>query len=151
VYHGEGDAQVLLRELQLRPPAGGDRFPFLRGPKVGPMWIRMLAHPGGAVIDDLAVIPVAVDVQVRKISEYLGVTDTGGLDLDPARPVVQAAWRSDVEANGAVGPGQLDGTCAALDPALWFWAKWGCTRCEQARRKLPIGEVCTDCRYPDRR
>ena len=28
-------------------------------------------------------------------------------------------------------------TAAALDPALWFFGKWGCTRCEQAGRLPP--------------
>jgi hypothetical protein len=90
-----------------------------------------------------------VDVQVRKVSEYLGMTDTGGRELDDVRPGIQQAWRADVQANGAVGPPPLDGTAAALDPALWFWGKWGCTRCERAKRKLPIGRPCEGCRFPD--
>src|SRR4051794_21294051 len=125
----------LLRAAQATSEAGTPLFPMLRGPKIGPMWVRMLAYPGGAAIDSLEVLPVAVDVQVRKISEYLAMTETGPLDLEAARPIIQGAWESDVRAAGAVGPGPLDGTAAALDPALWFYAKWGCTRCEQARRR----------------
>jgi hypothetical protein len=114
------------------------------------MWVRMLAHPGRSHVASLAVLPVAVDVQVRKVSEYLSVTDTGDLDLDVARPVIQAAWSRDVAEDGAEGPGLLDGTAAALDPALWFWAKWGCTRCERSGRPLPIGTACRHCRFPAR-
>lgn len=150
VVDGDGDAAQLLEALQLRSPGGSDRFPFLRGPKVGPMWVRMLAHPGGARITSLQVLPVAVDVQVRKVSEYLGVVDTGPLPLDEARPLVQQAWGRDVADNGAVGPPPLAGTAAALDPALWFWGKWGCTRCEATRRRQPIGSACTCCRFPGR-
>jgi len=150
VFDGRGDASDLLQALQATSPAGTDRFLLLRGPKVGSMWVRMLAYPGGGSIESLDILPVAVDVQVRKVTEYLGATDTGALDLDPARPIVQAAWSRDVTHNGAEGPGALDGTAAALDPALWFWAKWGCTRCERGSRRLPIGMPCQRCRFPAR-
>ena len=137
VLHGEGDAAGLVRELQSTSTGGTARFPFLRGPKVGPMWVRMLAYPGAAAISSLEALPVAVDVQVRKVSEYLGAVDTGGLDLEAARPIIQAAWAEDVRAHGATGPGALTGTAAAVDPALWFWGKWGCTRCEREGKTLP--------------
>jgi hypothetical protein len=151
VFEGRGDAQELLATLQTRTTAGSDRFPFLRGPKIGPMWVRMLAHPGGAAITSLEVLPVAVDVQVRKVTEYLGVTATEGLDLEAARPLIQGAWDADVHENGAVGPPGLDGTAAALDPALWFYGKWGCSYCERAGRKMPISRVCGRCRWPEAR
>jgi hypothetical protein len=148
VFEGHGDARELLEALQARSRGGTDRFPFLRGPKVGPMWVRMMAHPGAAQITTLDVLPVAVDVQVRKITEYLAVTDTGNLDLDSARPIIQAAWADDVAEHGAEGPGQLAGTAAALDPALWFWAKWGCTQCERNSRQIPVAPACEPCRFP---
>ena len=47
--------------------------PRLPGP---PMWVRMMAAPGRAVISHMETIPVAVDVQVRRVTENLGVTDT---------------------------------------------------------------------------
>lgn len=150
VFDGNGDARELLVALQARTNAGSDRFPFLRGPKIGPMWVRMLAHPGRAAITSLETVPVAVDVQVRKVTEYLGVTATEGLDLEAARSAIQHAWESDVRQNGAVGPPGLDGTAAALDPALWFYGKWGCTFCERAGRKLPISHTCDLCRFPER-
>jgi hypothetical protein len=43
-------------------------------------------------------------------------------------------------AGNAVGPEPLRGTAAALDPALWFWGKWGCSFCERAKRRVPIHE-----------
>jgi hypothetical protein len=114
------------------------------------MWVRMLAYPGGARVSSLDAVPVAVDVQVRKVTEYLGVTDTGNTDLDIARPLIQAAWAQDVSAEGTLGPPGLDDSAAALDPALWFWAKWGCTYCERVRRREPIAAPCKQCRFPTR-
>ena len=57
-----------------------------------------------------------------------------------SREAVQRAWRG--AADAAEGPSALAGTAAALDPALWFFGKWGCTFCETARRRMPIAGVC---------
>jgi hypothetical protein len=149
LFDGTGDARELLGLL---PRASADRkpwFPLLRGPKIGPMWVRMLAFPGGATIMSLHALPVAVDVQVRKVTEYLGVADTRGQDLARIRRTIQDAWAEDVRVHGAAGPAAITDTPAALDPALWFFGKWGCTRCEQARRRLPISNICEECRFDE--
>jgi hypothetical protein len=150
VYEGFGDAAVLLAELNRTSEAGTPLFPLLGGPKVGPLWVRLLAYPGGARITSLDRVPVAVDVQVRKVTEVLGVTDTSGWDLEQARGVIQATWARDVAEHGAAGPGSLEGTPGALDPALWFYGKWGCTFCERAGHKMPIAPICRDCRLSER-
>jgi hypothetical protein len=147
IEQGEGDTATLLEAVRATSAAGTSRYPLLRGEKVATMWVRMLAHPGGASITGLDALPVAVDVQVRKVTEYLGVTATTGLDLERARPPIQNAWSEQVTAHGAVGPPAIDGTGAALDPALWFFAKWGCTWCEKKRQRLPISDVCEHCRF----
>jgi hypothetical protein len=147
IYDGHGDAEELLAAVQAETPARSPLFPLLRGPKISAVWVRTLAEPGGSQISSLSVLPVAVDVQVRKVTEYLGVTDTQGMPLDAARPVIQARWDSLVAISGTEGPPSVAGTPAALDPALWFFAKWGCTTCERARRRIPISDVCDACRY----
>ena len=81
---------------------------MLQGPKIGPMLVADLAI--GSPDRVARVLPVAVDVQVRKVSEYLRMTDTGGADLEGVRSTIQQVWRIDVEARGAVGPEPLDGT-----------------------------------------
>ena len=93
---GVGDAGELLRDLKSCDDGGRARFPLLRGPKIGPMWIRMMANPGRARIDRIEIIPVAVDVQVRRATEHLGVTATRGLPLRQAKPVIQQTWRDAV-------------------------------------------------------
>ncbi len=150
IVDGQGDAEKLLRARTTKTASGTSRLPYLAGPKVGPMWIRMLAWPGNADITSLSALPVAVDVQVRKITEYLGVADTGSLDLDEARRIIQDAWQLEIVDGGTIGPPQLGGTAAALDPALWFYAKWGCTWCEHENAQLPISDACRSCRFPNR-
>lgn len=148
IYKGRGDAPALRREL-FSQERGKPRFPFLRGPKVGPMWIRMLAYPGRAAITSLEILPVAIDVQVRKVTEYLGMTETFGQDLERVRTLIQAKWAEDVRLHGTQGPNHLAGTASALDPALWFYAKWGCTWCERRGRKVPISELCRECVFDE--
>jgi hypothetical protein len=147
VGDGVGDAVELLSYLTTAHSAGGsERFPYLSGPKVGPMWVRMMAYPGGGHVARMSTIPVAVDVQVRRVTENLGVTDTRGRPLEEVRDTIQDAWFRRVAGDGADGPGALAGTCAALDPALWYFGRVGCSRCEDARARIPMAAVCADCR-----
>ena len=143
---GVGDARELLRDLRSRDRVGRPRFPMLRGPKLAPMWVRIMSNPGGAKIDSIDIIPVAVDVQVRRVTENLKVTDTQGLGIKKAKPEIQSAWHHAVSAARIGGPSGIKGTCAALDPALWFFGKYGCAHCEKARQKVPIGRACNHCR-----
>ena len=147
---GGGDARELLRDLKTRDESGRSRFPLLRGPKLGPMWIRIMANPGRAVIDRIETIPVAVDVQVRRATENLGVTTTRSLPLRKAKPVIHQAWFEAVSKVDIGGPPGIAGTCAALDPALWFFGRHGCGHCEKANRKVRFGRACDHCvRFPE--
>ena len=145
LHEGAGEATELLHSVTATRLSGQPWFPFLGGPKVSVMWIRMLADPGGAEIENIHALPVAVDVQVRKVSEYLGITQTAGRDLEAVRSEIQRAWSALAESS--VGSPALSGTCAALDPALWFFGRWGCSFCERGRRQIPISTVCGACRF----
>ena len=145
ICNGTGKVSEILEDLRTPDYEGRSRFPMLRGPKVGPMWVRMLAAPGGADLDELEAIPVAVDVHVRRVSENLGVTDTRSQSLDDARPVIQRAWRAAVAGSRVGGPSGITGTSAALDPALWFLGKHGCSHCERVGQRVPVSRACHGC------
>lgn len=148
IYEGHADARTLTEEVTSASADGTQGFPLLGGPKISALWIRLLAYPGGALITSLETVPVAVDVQVRKVTEYLAVTDTGDLPLEDVRAAIQETWARDVATHGAAGPDGLENTPGALDPALWFYAKWGCTYCQAANQKRPISPLCQQCRFP---
>ena len=144
---GVGDARELLYSLHTTLK-GQPRFPQLQGPKIGPMWLRMLVAPGGATMDNMHVIPVAVDVHVRRATENLGVAPTQGTSLDSwARPAIQDAWREAVAVGRIPGPPGLAGTCAALDPALWILGKYGCSHCKKTGQLAPISCACAGCQF----
>lgn len=149
IEKGKGDARELLEDVKGRQ-AGKARFPQLGGPKIAPMWVRIMAEPGGAVIDRMKAIPVAVDVQVRRVTENLGVTDTRGLPLGrDVKRRIQSAWQEAVSAADFGGPARISGTCAALDPALWLFGARGCSFCEKQGRRIPITKACNSCRLFD--
>ncbi|MBI5285320.1 MAG: hypothetical protein HY874_09525 [Chloroflexi bacterium] len=149
IDEGVGEARELLDAVRATKGKGLPWFPFLSGPKISEMWVRLLVAPGGARITNISHLKVAVDVQVRKVTEYLGVTDTGGSSLEAVRTAIQEAWEA--HADEVVGPDEIAGTSAGLDPALWFMGKWGCTYCERWKRRIPIGRACDHCRFPETR
>ena len=147
VESGVGDARDLLRDL--RTFAGNrPRFPLLKGEKIGPMWVRMLAAPGGAAIGNIDIIPVQVDVQVRRATRNLGVADPPGKEIDDRiTSVIQNAWRDALVSAEIAGPSGIAGTCAALDPALWTLGTDGCSHCEDVRKRIPVSRACESCRF----
>ena len=148
VKHGIGHVCTIQRDLQ-RKRGGKPCFPLLRGPKIGRMWMRIMANPGGSTIRRIDAVPVAVDVHVRRVTENLGVTDTRDLTLERARPIIQRAWHAAVKRARIGGPPGIAGTCAALDPALWFFGRDGCSHCEEVACGVPIGRACDHCKaYP---
>ena len=121
---GVGDAARLLEDLRGCDRTGDSWFPLLSGPKIGAMWVRMMAEPGGARIGNMDVVPVAVDTHVRRITERLGVTDTQNCpSTENARLAIQRLWKKAVDAVDIGGPAGIAGACAALDPALWYFGK----------------------------
>jgi hypothetical protein len=148
IAEGVGDARDLLAVLSsARAPGGSERFPYLAGPKVGPMWVRMMVFPGGARVSGVEILPVAVDVQVRRTTENLGVTETTGMRLEDARSVIEEAWFTKVRTERTDGPEALAGTCAALDPALWYFGRVGCSQCEAAGERIRFGAACAECQW----
>ena len=149
VDSGYGDAAELLKDIRSRDRQGQARFPELRGDKISLMWIRMMAEPGKARIRRLDTVPVAVDVQVRRVTENLGVTDTRGPALNNRiKKEIQNAWSAAVANARIGGPERIAGTCSALDPALWFYGKHGCSHCESVKRRVRFGRACDSCRLP---
>ena len=142
---GFGDAGELLKALKTRDGMGQSRFPLLRGPKIGPMWVRIMADLGGAEIESIEKVPVAVDVQVRRATENLGIANTRGLKLRKAKPIIQSACYEAVARTDIGGPDRISGTSAALDPVLWFYGKYGCSHCERAGKQMHIGRACSYC------
>lgn len=151
IVDGVGDAEELLLDLRRSNRQGHARFPFLKGAKIAPVWIRIMADPGRSKIARLDSIPVGVDVQVRRVTENLGITSTQDIPLASAKCTIQTAWKDAVDAGDIAGPPGIRGTCAALDPVLWFFGKYGCSHCERVGRREPISRGCSSCVWEPRK
>jgi len=95
---------------------------------------------------------VAVDVHVRRISRYLGLTDPAAKTItDTVRQEIQDAWDRDIRDGGAFCPmWPLVNTAGALDPALWAIGKYGCkATCEKGGEKTRIADFCSTCRFDE--
>lgn len=144
---GVGDAVELLDDLRSKDRKG-NRFPQLRGRKIGPMWISIMADPcqGGARISRIDAVPVAVDVHVKRVTEYLGLASTQGLSIAKATPIIQKIWKDAVKTADIGGPPGIRGTCAALDQALWAFGRDGCSICNIQNCGCPLhDDVCDHC------
>ena len=148
IDEGVGDAEDLLQDLKSKDHNGQSRFPFLRGPKIGAMWVRILANPGGAKIDRIDIIPVAVDRHVCRVTENLGVTGKQRLDAVKDRRIIQSVWYDAIATANFGEPSGIGGTCVALDPALWYFGKFGCSHCKKVGQQAPISRACNHCQFP---
>lgn len=132
------DAGALLKLISTRPHASG--FPFLKGPKIGPLWVRMLHDNCGVQLTGLADIPIPVDVHTAQATLQIGAVRAEGwkgtmLDL---RKAVQAVWREAVTGTETYP--------LRLDEPLWHLSRIGCRKLSGARQacrgRCPVGAEC---------
>ena len=129
------------------------RYPLLRGEKIGPVWIRIMAIPGKARIAPVESMSVGVDIHLRRLTRNLGLLDSGGdiaeIDAsDASRDAeIRRIWRDAAHRAKIEGPSELGGGPGALDPALWFFGRYGCKPCQELARPVRFGHVCDACRF----
>ena len=139
------DSLVILNRLKndtrLHKGKSVSDYPYLRGPKIGPLWLRMLRdNVGISKLRNLDKVPIPVDIHVARATLATGVVrgdfngrlgrlfkhirkawfvSTGGLNLD-ARPMIA-----------------LD-----VDEPLWHLSKYGCTKRNDISGFCPVRQRC---------
>jgi hypothetical protein len=139
------DAPTVLDRLREDRHPQGDRlvidYPFLRGNKIGPLWIRMLRDNAGIDrLRNLDRVPIPVDIHVARASLALGVIrgDYHG-PLTGIFPAIREVW-----AKGTAGCTHRGRPMIALDvdEPLWHLSRAGCTSRDIATGECPHRSKC---------
>ena len=144
IDEGIGCVDALRKDLR--------HFPLLRGKKIGPVWIRIMANPGGAEITPVEAMTVGVDIHVRRLTRNLGLLGDGPsiaameMNDDSRDAEIRQIWHDAASRVDLEGPPGIAGGAGAVDPALWFFGRYGCGYCEKEARPVRFGRACEACR-----
>jgi hypothetical protein len=116
-------------------------FPYLRGNKIGPLWLRMLRDNAGVSgIRNLDRVPIPVDIHVARSTLALGIVqgDYRG-KLEDLFETIRQAWFESVKGldNGSRPMMALD-----VDEPLWHLSKYGCTHRDKLTGECPKHSQC---------
>jgi len=123
-------APTILSRLKtdIHPSSRGQQrdFPFLRGDKIGPLWLRMLRDNANiSDLKNLDQVPIPVDIHVARASVSLGVIQ-GSIEgnLGDVFPLIRKVWAEGVRELTVKGHPMI---ALDVDEPLWHLSKYGCT------------------------
>lgn len=139
------NAPLTLRRLKSDTHSYAGRtipdFPYLRGDKIGPLWIRMLRdNVELEEIRGLDRIPIPVDVHIARATFAIGVvqgkykgTVTGIFEE------IRKAWFQSVRGLDIDGREMI---ALDVDEPLWHLSKYGCTKRDKISGDCPLISTC---------
>jgi len=151
-----GDPKKFLQDCGFDAPRALDRlrndthlyngrmvsdYPYLRGPKIGPLWIRMLRDNAGiSVLRNLDKVPIPVDIHVARATLATGVVK-GSFEcgLESLFEFIRKAWFDSVEGLAAKSRPLV---ALDVDEPLWHLSKYGCTYRDKATGCCPLFDRC---------
>jgi len=138
------DALSILRRLKSDKHTYNGKavsdYPYLRGNKIGPLWLRMLRDNVGIIeLKNLERVPIPVDVHIARASLTTGVVYgrfIGG--LEEIFEEIRKAWFQSVK---GVNIGSRDMIALDVDEALWHLSKYGCSK-REIHGNCPVFSEC---------
>jgi len=116
-------------------------FPYLRGDKIGPLWLRMLRdNVGISKIRDLDQVPIPVDIHIGRATLALGVVRgkyIGG--FGNLFETIRTAWFESVR---GLQVGARPMIALDVDEPLWHLSRFGCTYRDRQSGICPLIENC---------
>jgi len=116
-------------------------FPFLRGDKIGPLWLRMLRDNAGITkIQDLDRVPIPVDIHIGRATLALGVVRgqySGG--FGNLFETIRKAWFESVR---GLQVGERPMMALDVDEPLWHLSRFGCTYRDKQSGVCPLIQSC---------
>jgi hypothetical protein len=141
------DAVEILRSLKagshmdLESGREASDFPYLRGEKIGPLWLRMLKDTClVSEIRGLDKAPIPVDVHVARATINTGVI-RGSFEgrMEELYPKIRQGWFRCVEGLETGGRPMM---AQDVDNPLWHLSKHGCTRRDKATGRCKMAGAC---------
>jgi hypothetical protein len=151
------DAPLILTRLKVDSHLeNGKRvldFPFLRGDKIGPLWLRMLRDNAGLIqinnmdeipmpigIRNLDKIPIPVDIHVARATLSLGVVRGQYKGpIDSLYETIRQAWFESVKGLNVDGRLMI---ALDVDEPLWHLSRYGCTYRDKIIGDCPVYDRC---------
>jgi hypothetical protein len=101
-------------------------FPNLRGPKIGPLWIRMLRDNVGITqLVHLDKVPLPVDIHIARATLTTGVLKGRYIgNLEKLFPEIRVVWSESVKGLSIKGRPMI---ALDIDEPLWHLSKYGCS------------------------
>jgi hypothetical protein len=135
----EWDAEKILKRLHDKNEKSN--YPYLSGPKIGPLWLRMLRD--NARIDqliNLEKIPIPVDIHVARATLATGVV-RGRFKgrLKEVSEYIRKAWFESVKGLRVKNREMI---ALDMDKPLWLLSKNGCTRRDKTTGDCSFYNYC---------
>ena len=121
-------------------------FPYLRGNKIGPLWLRMLRDNIGITeLKNLDQVPIPVDIHVARSTLAVGVvTGTFQGKIDEIFNLVRKAWFESVQGLSIKNRPMI---ALDVDEPLWHLSKYGCTKRDKITGECVKIENCEAKQY----
>jgi hypothetical protein len=116
-------------------------YPFLRGDKIGPLWVRMLRDNAGVTqIQNLDKTPIPVDIHIARATLALGIVRGQYKGpLDGLFETIRRAWFT--SCTGLVVD-ERKMIALDVDEPLWHLSKYGCTYRNKLTSDCPMYSRC---------
>jgi len=116
-------------------------FPYLRGPKIGPLWLRMLRdNVGLRRLRNLEGVPIPVDIHVARATLTTGVVrGSAEIRLGELFQSIRKAWFESVKGLRAKNRPMI---ALDVDEPLWHLSKYGCTNRDKTVGYCPANSEC---------
>lgn len=101
-------------------------FPNLRGPKIGPLWIRMLRdNVGISKLINLDKVPIPIDIHIARATITTGVLKGQYRgNLGKLFPEIRSAWAESIKELSIKSRPMI---VLDIDEPLWTLSKYGCS------------------------
>lgn len=116
-------------------------YPYLRGPKIGPLWLRMLRdNVGIAQLRNLEKVPIPVDIHVARATLATGIVRGQFRGrLDEVFEYKRKAWFESVKGLSVKNREMI---ALDIDEPLWNLSKYGCTKRDKTTGDCPRYSEC---------